>query len=135
MDAVGQEHVQIALRHVRAGVADLVRRPSALEGAQDLAWRAGIDADALGRTGRPEAPKHREDFGQRVRLQREAQLEREAGRGERCLDAPSMLGEAGPVVDEQRRAMLTGQRLRVRTGDPQPPVFVDIEAGAHPPRC
>ena len=54
---------------------------------------------------------------------------------ERRLDAPSVLGEARPVVDEQRRAVLTGQRLRVRTRDPQPPVVVDVEAGAHPPWC
>ena len=40
-----EEHVEIALGHVGAGVADLVGTPAALERAEHLARRAGVDAD------------------------------------------------------------------------------------------
>ena len=45
VDRRGQEDVEVPLRDVRAGEADLLGRPAALEGAGHLAGRAGIDAD------------------------------------------------------------------------------------------
>ena len=47
VDAAGEQDVEVALGDVRAGVADLVGAPAALDGALHLARRAGIDPDAL----------------------------------------------------------------------------------------
>ena len=65
VDAVRQQHVEVALGDVRAGVADLVGPPAALERAQHLAGRAGVDTDCAGLAGRaerrgtPRAPRER----------------------------------------------------------------------------
>ncbi len=45
VDPVRQQHVEIALGDVRAGVADLVGPPAALERTQHLAGRARVDTD------------------------------------------------------------------------------------------
>ncbi len=115
MDAVGEQHVEVALGHVGAGVADLVGPPAAVHGALDLARRAGVDADAVRRCrarrarGRPRGPRaagwpsartgHR--YGRPVRARA-------------AWSAAGILGEPGPVVDEQRRPVLAGERLGVR---------------------
>ena len=104
------------------GVADLVGPPAAVEGALHLARRAGVDADALRRTGRAEPAEDLEDLGQRVGLEREADAERQPGPGQRGLEPPGVLGEPRPVVDEQRRPVLARERLGVLAGDPQPAV-------------
>ena len=44
---MGQQHVEVPLGDVRAGVADLVGAPAALERAEDLARRAGVDPDRV----------------------------------------------------------------------------------------
>ena len=80
VDAVGEQDVEIAFGDVRAGVADLVGQPAALDGALDLARRAGIDPDALRRAGRAEAAEDLQDLGQRVRLEREPDAGRQSGR-------------------------------------------------------
>ena len=59
----GEDDVQVALGDVRAGVADLVGEEAALEGAGHLARRAGVDAHALGRARRAQAPEDGEDLG------------------------------------------------------------------------
>ena len=134
VDAAGEEDVEVAFGDVRAGVADLVGPPAALDRALDLARRAGIDADALRRSGRAEAAEDLEDLGERVGLEREPDPERQPGPGQRGLEAPGVLGEPRAVVDEERRAVLAGECLGVLADDPQPAVVVDVEAGPDPPR-
>ena len=134
MDAAGEQDVEVALGDVRAGVADLVGAPAALDGALHLARRAGIDADALRGARRAESAKDLEDLGERVGLEREAEPERQPGPGQRRLEPTGVLGEPGAVVDEERRAVLAGERLGVLADDPQPAVVVDVEARPDPPR-
>ncbi len=109
VDRRGQEHVEVPFGDVRAGEADLVWRPAALEGAGHLARRAGIDAD--------EIVKDLEDSRIRVRLQREAKPMPEPGPVERRGESPGVLGEPRPVVDEERRPVSAGERLGVLAGD------------------
>src|SRR6188474_2617196 len=52
--AVRDQHIEVALRYVGPGVADLVRSPAALERPDHLSRRAGIDADAFRRAWRTE---------------------------------------------------------------------------------
>ena len=70
-----EQDVEVALGDVRAGVADLGRLPAALERAEDLAGRAGVDPDALRGAGRAETADDLEDLGHRVGLEREPEAE------------------------------------------------------------
>ena len=135
VDAVGEQHVEVALGHVGAGVADLLGAPAALDRPLDLARRAGIDADALRAAGRAEGAQDLQHLGPWVGLEREPDDERKAGPCEGRLESAGVLGEPGPVVDEERRPVLAGERLGVTTDDPQPAVSVDVETRAGPTRA
>ena len=63
MDRRAEEHVEVALRHVRAGEADLLGPPAALERVEDLAGRAGVDADRARLARRAERPERGQDLG------------------------------------------------------------------------
>ena len=92
MDRIGEQDVEVALRHVRPGVADVFRRPAALQGPQDLARRARIDAD--------EVAQSRQGRGIRVRLEGEPDPMVQSCAIE-CGDQPlGVLGETTAVVDE-----------------------------------
>ena len=84
MDAVREQDVEVAVRDVRPGVADLVRPPAALEGAQ-RPHRASRRRCRRSRPcpGAPRPRKTARTSGQRVRLERESQPEREPGRSRR----------------------------------------------------
>ena len=133
MDVVSEQHVEVPLGDVRAGVADLVGAPAAFERAEDLARRARIDPDGVRRTGRAETPEHLEDLGEWVGLEREPEAERDAGTGQRVLQPARVLGVPGAVIHEQRRAVPPRQRLGVLPTDRQTPV-TRLEAGPPPPR-
>ena len=83
VDAVPEDHLEVAVRDVGARVADLVGAPAALDRPLDFARRAGVDADALGRPRRAESAEDVEDLGQWVRLQREPEPKWQAGPGQR----------------------------------------------------
>ena len=79
VDRVREQDVEVALGDVRAGVADLVGLPAAFERADDLAGRAGVDADALRGARRSEPADDPEDLGHRVGLEREPEAKVQAG--------------------------------------------------------
>ena len=89
-----------------------------------------------GEPGAPSARKTDEDLRvRRVRLEREPQAEREAGRAER---AP---GARGPFSANRARSYTNSgvpcsraRRLGVAAGDAQPAVGVDVQARPDPPR-
>ena len=125
VDRRRKQDIEVPLRDIRAGEADRVGRPAALEGSCDLARRARVDPD--------ETAQHLEDTGVRVGLEREPEPMKEAC-AVQCLGQPSsVLDEPRPVVDEERRPMPAGERLGVFAGDREPTV-THIEAGADPPR-
>ena len=95
VDRQRQDRVEVALGQVRAGVADLLGRPAALDRALDLAGRAGVDPD--------ERPEDLEDPRLRVGLEREAEPDVQPGGVERRGEATGVVGEAVEVVDEERR--------------------------------
>ncbi len=125
VDRRGQEDVEVPFRDVRAREADLLGRPPALEGSGHLARRAGIDPD--------ETAQDLEDARVRVRLEREAEPMTEPGAVERGGESAGVLGEPRPVVDEERRPVLPGERLRVLACDRQAAV-TRFEARPDPPR-
>jgi len=124
VERMGQDDVEIALGDVRAGVADLLGRPAALERAEDLARRAGVDPD--------QAAEGRQDLRIGVCLEREADAVAKPRPVQRPRQALGVLDEAAPVIDEQRRPVLARQRLGVMSGDREPAVE-DLEARPDPP--
>ena len=103
VDRLGQEDVQVALGDVRAGVADLVGPPAALEGA-------GRPRPASRRRCRRAAGGPR---GSAAPGWPSARTEADGG-GPTDPSASSeparVLGEPGPVIDEQRRAVSRASR-------------------------
>jgi hypothetical protein len=132
VDAVPEDHVEVAVRDVGARVADLVGAPAVLQSAFHLARRARIDADAVRGAGPAETAKHCEDLGERVGLEGEADDMRPVRPGESGLQPARVLGEALPVIDEERRPVSAGKVLCVLPADAQPPIL-DVEARADPP--
>ena len=133
MDAVREQDVEVALGHVRAGVADLVRAPAARQRALDLAGRAGVDADALRGAGRAEPAEDLEDLGAWVRLEREP----DDGTGARSGRAlPGARGRSRRTGSGRRRSSgvpcSRASASASSTDDPQPAVR-DVETGPDPP--
>ncbi len=120
MDAVREQHVEVALRYVRPGVADLVRSPAALERADRPRPASRHRCRRFpGVPGAPRPRNTRQHFRARVRLHREPQPERDPGPCERGLERPCVLGEPLEVVGEQRRPVLARERLGIAAGDRQ----------------
>ena len=117
--AVLEHHVEVAVAHVGAGVADLGGREAVGEAVLDLARRADVEADELRRAGFAEPADARQDFGLALTLERPADLPGQAGARHRPLQGAHVLLDVREVVDEQRRAVLAGQRLGVAAGDEQ----------------
>ena len=132
VDRRAEEHVEVALGDVRAGEADLLGSPAVLEGVEDLAGRARVDADGAGLARTAERPERGEDLGLAVGLEREPLADAKAGASERVAEPPHVLAEAVEVVDERGRAHLAGQRLGVAARDPEPAVL-DVETRPDPP--
>ena len=130
--AVLEHHVEVAVAHVGAGVADLGGREAVGEAVLDLARRADVEADELRRAGRAEPADARQHFGLALALERPADLPGQAGARHRPLQGAHVLLDVGEVVDEQRRAVLAGQHLGVAAGDEQAAV-TGLEARPLPP--
>src|SRR5665648_857980 len=119
VDAALEDHVEVAVAHVGAGVADLGGWKAVGEAVLDLSRRADVEADELGSAGRAECVEARPALGLALALERPADLPRQAGARHRPLQGAHVLLDVGEVVDEQRRAVLAGQRLGVTAGDEQ----------------
>jgi hypothetical protein len=125
VDRRGEEDVEVTLRDVRTGEADVLGRPAAPEGTSDLARRAGIDPD--------EAEQDLEDTRVRMGLECEPEPVRQPGAVEGRGQSPGVLGEPRAVIDEQRRPVPASERLGVLAGDRQAAV-TRFEARPNPPR-
>ena len=101
MNSRRQDGVEVSIGQVGRGHADLRGGPAALQRADDLARRAGIDPDE-----RAENVEHMRVW---VRLQGEPEPVAQAGAGERRVEPLGVLDEPSPVVDEQRRPPLAGE--------------------------
>ena len=120
-DRMRQEHVEVALGHVRAGVADLRRLPAVGERVVDLARRARVDPDAAGRPGRAEPAQDREHARVGTGLEREAGHGpgRRPGRAPPAARGPSRAGGPGPRRTAACRAcgrVPRGRRRRASAG-------------------
>jgi hypothetical protein len=122
------DRVQVAIRQVRARVADLVGRPTVLEGVMNLARRARVESDVA------ETPDEREDLRLALRLQGKPEPEGDAGSGEGIDQTPSLLLDPRKVVREHGRAVVPSHRFRVAAGDEESAV-ANLEARALPPRA
>ena len=119
-------------RHVRAGVADLRRRPPVIERPPHLAGRADVHADAVAAPGRLSADEP-EQPGSCWALSASRTTAVESGTVERRAERARLLLDADQVVGVDRRAVLAGDRLGVASGDVQT-TAPDVESGAGPPR-
>ena len=91
--------------------------PAVREGVEHLAGRAGVDPDGVGAPGAPRPRRTAQDRRVRRRLEREPDACRSAGPVSAPWSARTVLGRAREVVDEQRRAVLAGERLEVGAVD------------------
>jgi hypothetical protein len=131
-DRMSEQRVEISFRHVGAGEGDLTGFPSVFRGVANLSRRAGVDADALGRSRsaeRTEIPEHRRLA---ERLEREPHPAGEPGAREGGLERTHVGADDTEVVDVQRRSVLPRKGFGVIPGDPQAAVH-DLQAGARPP--
>ena len=85
MDAGRKDRVEVSVRQVRPGEADLLGRPPVVQGKADLAGRARVDADE------PEASDEREDLGLALSLHGEPEPERDARALERAHQRPRLI--------------------------------------------
>ena len=130
-----QDHIEVAIGEVRAGVADLVLAPPVLERPLHLTRRAHVHPHALGRARLTQRADEPQELGLVLGLQGEA----DPAVQPRSDRTPS--GARGPVrprerqiVHVERGAVLASDRLGVTTGDEQA-TAPDVESGAGPPRA
>ena len=112
MDPVREQDVEVPFGDVRAGVADLVGAPAALERAQDLARRTGIDADAVRRAGRAERAEDPRTSGRGLALSANRRRYGSPDGANAAWMRRAFSANRGAVIDEQWRAALAGQSLR-----------------------
>ncbi len=92
------------------------------EAVLDLARRADVEADGLGRARRAEGAEAGQDLGSRFALRAARMRYGTPVAASASRSAHDGLVDALEVVDEERRAVLARQRLGVAARDPQPPV-------------
>ena len=126
-----RDHVEVALRDVCAGIADLLGQKAALESVLHLARRAGVKPDGHGVTGRTEAPQETQQRRLAEGLEREPDPVAQTRAAQSVLQGVRDLGHALQVVDVQRRPVLAGKRLCVASRDEQAPAG-DAQAGVLP---
>ena len=130
---MGQDHIEIALREVRARVADLVLAPPVLECPLHLAGRAHVHADALAGPGPTQPADEPQHLGFVLRLERQAHAAVEPGAVERRPERERLFPDTDQVVRVHGRAVLTRDRFGISAGDVQT-TAPDVESGAGPPR-
>ena len=123
-----EDHIEIALAQVRAGVRDLARRPAGLEREQHLLRRAGIDADVT------ERADPRQVRRVPVRLERVMDPVRDTGTRKGRLQPADVHRHPLGVVHVERGTVLARDALSVVTREQQAAV-AGRKARSRPPRA
>ena len=131
MQREGRDHIEVALRDVRARVTDLLGQEAAFEAGERLTRRAGVQPDGRRVAGRAEPSKETQERGLTKGLEREPDPVAQTRSAEGALQGACDFGHALQVVHVERRAVLAGERLSVASRDEQAPAG-DAHAGVFP---
>ena len=128
MHAAGEDGLEVAIREVGAGVADLVGGPAVAHRPLQLPG----EHTSIPTNGNVLA-KEPQQGGVTLGLERQANHPAEPRSLERVAERRRLLGDVPEVVHVQRRAMGAGEVLRVASSDTKAP-GPDLQSGPGPTR-